>query len=167
MYAVLADCTMLAAQSRAGRVLVPRVHGRPPGCHRRSPALKARTSTRRYLDAAVGPGTGEADHAAVGVRLDPDLEAGRGRVDHEAVADHDADVAGRGDRSVGAGEEYQVTGFDLTRVDSRAPEPLLVGGSGHVDADRTVGHHRQARAVEGVRAGAAPQVRLAELLPGE
>src|SRR6266487_7096509 len=103
MYAVLAGYTMLATQSRAGRVLVPRVaHGRPPQCHRRSPAPKASTSTRSYFDAAVGPGTGEADRAAVGIGLDPDLEAGRGRVDHEAVADHDAEVAGRRGRSVGA-----------------------------------------------------------------
>src|SRR6266568_451019 len=168
MYAVLVGWAMLAAQSRAGRVLVPRVaRGRPPQGHLRSSALKGSTSTRSYFDAAVCPGTGEADRAAVGVRLDPDLEAGRGRVDHEAVADHDADVAGRGDRSVGAGEEDQVTGFDLARVDPRAPEPLLVSGPGDVEAGRAVGHHRQARAVEGVGAGAAPQVGLAEFLPGE
>src|SRR5258706_13651469 len=65
-------------------------------------------------------------------------------------------------RAVTSGEEDQVTWFGLAGGDL-LPEGPLLAGTGDVDAGGAVGHHRQAGAVEGVRAGAAPLLGLAGL----
>src|SRR5260370_42124012 len=69
--------------------------------------------SRGARDAGVRPRTGEADRAAVGGRLDPDLLASRWRVDHQALADHDTHVTWSPRLPVGAGEEHQVAWLDL------------------------------------------------------
>src|SRR5215469_14380186 len=132
------------------------------------PGFAARTATlAAYLagqpDARVGPGAGEADWVRVTrgtsrpVGRDPDREAGRVRLDHLAVADHQRDMARRGGGAVGTREEHQVARLFMTGRHPRTPDPLLLGGARDVDVGRPVGHHHQSRAVERVRPGAAPQ----------
>ena len=66
--------------------------------------------------------------------------------------------------TVRAGEEHQVPRLHLGGGHPLLGRPLRLRGPLDVDPGRPVGHHHQAGAVEGVRPGAAPQVRLAELL---
>src|SRR5215472_2871216 len=131
----------------------------------RRPRYSSAGKCRCLLDASVRPRAGETDSSRV--RLDPDLQACRRRVDHQAVADHHAHMAWKLCRTVCAGEEHQITGLDVAGTDARAPEPLLVGRPWNVDADRPVRHHDQPRAVERVRPRRAPQIWLADLLPRE
>src|SRR4029077_13465816 len=48
---------------------------------------------------------------------DPDREPGRVRLDHQVTPDNQADMARRGGRAIGTGEEHQVTGFLVARLD--------------------------------------------------
>ena len=80
-----------------------------------------------------------------------------GGVDHLAVADVHAHVA---DRAV---EEHQVAGLQLLAGDRRAHRRLAGAGVRQADPGRRVGVLHQARAVERVRSGGAPDVGVADL----
>src|SRR5260370_32706568 len=109
----------------------------------------------------IAAGVGEADEALLAsVGLDLDGHASGRRVDHVSVADHDADVAGRGHGAVGSGEEHQVPGPDLAGRDLLAVGPLLLAGAGEADPGGAVGHHGQPGAVEPGRPRAAELVPL-------
>ena len=75
-----------------------------------------------------------------------------------AVADVDADVAHR------AVVEHQVAGLQARLVDTGVPEPICAAGRvRQADAGLGPGHHGEAGAVEGVRAGGAVHVGVADL----
>ena len=97
----------------------------------------------------------------------PDRVAGAVRLDHQAAAGIQGDVAGRRvDRAPGV--EDQVTGSELGAVDVRQVGPLLLRGAGDRHAGVTPGSLHQPGAVEpgGARPGSAVHVRAAELGPG-
>src|ERR1017187_7894526 len=119
------------------------------------------------MDATVRPGTGEADRLAVAVRRDPDREPGREGLDHHAAADHQADMARRRRRTVSADEEDEIPRLDIGGGDLRAPPPLHLRRARDVDPSRPVRLHHQPGAIEGIRPGPAPLVRLAQLLLSE
>src|SRR6266496_2979688 len=77
------------------------------------------------------------------------------------MADHQGDMAGGREGAVGAGEEHEITWAGV--ADVAQPGPLRLRRARDGDASRGVGLHHQPGAVEGVRAGAAPDVGLAEL----
>src|SRR5689334_7052505 len=86
-------------------------------------------------------------------------------VDHRVggrVQDN-ADVPWGGRGAVVPGEEDQVPGLYLAGRDLLAPVPLGLAGAGDGDPGGAVGHHGQARAVEGVRSGRSVLVTLPEL----
>src|SRR5690606_33823718 len=111
-----------------------------------------------------GPGSGRADVAVDRHHVDrlvlDDVPRLRG-VDHLAVADVQPDVA---DVVV---EEHQVARLELVARDLGADGHLVPGDPGDLDAGRAPGGLGQPRAVVGVGAGGAPDVRLAELRLGE
>ena len=134
-------------------------------------AVEARQAGK--VDAGVGPGPGEADHLTVtgggggaAVGGDTDGEAGGVRLDHLAAADDQADVARVGRRCRRSRRRTPGRPARPGWPGPRAPATTDPGRARDVDAGGEVGHHHQAGAVEGVRAGATPQVRLADLLLG-
>src|SRR3984893_16193872 len=116
-----------------------------------------------YDDASVRPGSGEAHRSPVRVPRDADREAGGVRLDHHALADHQAHMTGSGHGAIRAHEEDQVTWLRLAGRDPRTPRKLVLRGARDADAGGPVGHHHQAGAVEGVPGGAAPRGRFAEV----
>jgi hypothetical protein len=80
------------------------------------------------------------------------------------MAGHDADMARGGHRAIRPGEKDEVAGLDLVGGDLPPERPLFLAGARDGDPGGAVGHHGQPGAVERVRPGAAPLVRLAQLL---
>ena len=82
-----------------------------------------------------------------------------GGVDHLAVPDVDADVAGRAGRAVRTGEEEQIARLGVAeRRHGGADLALLLARAGQRDAELPVDVLHEARAVESRRARAAPHV---------
>ena len=109
----------------------------------------------RELEDAAGADVGRRVPALVEARDLDDVAGVRG-VHELAAADVDADVA----EPV---EEDEVARLQLVLRDRRAHAVLRVGRVRQRDADCREGVDDEAGAVEAVRAGAAPDVRLAEL----
>ena len=96
-------------------------------------------------------------------RFDPDICTGVRRVDHLAVADVDADVAGRCGRPVATGEEDEIARLGVSQARYRGADGgLLLARAGQVDAELPVDVLDEPGAVEAGRGGAAPHVRRAD-----
>jgi lysyl-tRNA synthetase class 2 len=134
----------------------------PPDVGVRGPDRKNRdrvSPNARRLKAAENLSS-DADGADVRVpedRLHLDDLAGARRVYHQAVAEVEADVADVGE------EEHQVTRLKVGPGDVHACVPLVAGVVRQGDALLEERPHDQAGAVVRIRAGRAPDVRLAAL----
>jgi type III pantothenate kinase len=90
----------------------------------------------------------------------PDRDTVRGRVDHQAVAEVDAHVA-----DVGA-EEHQIARLEVVTRDVHAGVPQVAGVVRQADPELAERPHHKPGAVEVVRPGRAPVVRVAPLSHG-
>src|SRR4029450_1764655 len=117
-----------------------------------------------------GGGADGAGGAGAPDRRGADHGAGVGGLDHQALADVHADVVDAGGVARVVGEEDQVAGDQVERVDrahAGVGGELGAGDPGDGDPGGGVGEAGQAGAVEGAGAVGAPDVGGAELGQGD